>query len=79
MKKSLIIGGVVIGAVLLARRFVKFGEFDWEKVFEQMPDTAPPKWMFRNITVIRENTERILERLGETRRSEAGGRTGTAA
>jgi hypothetical protein len=30
-----------------------------------MPDTAPPKWMFLNITAIRENTERILERLGE--------------
>ena len=26
-----------------------------------MPDNAPPKWMFRNITTIRENTDRILE------------------
>lgn len=76
MKKALIIVGGVIGAVLIARRFVKF---DGEKVFERMPDWAPPKWMFRNITAIRENTERILERLGETRRSEAGERTGTAA
>jgi hypothetical protein len=25
--------------------------------------TAPPKWMFRNITAIRENTDRILEKL----------------
>jgi hypothetical protein len=79
MKKSLIIGGVIIGAVLLARRFVKVAEFDWEKVFERMPDSAPPKWMFRNITAIRENTDRILERLGETRQSKAGERTGTAA
>ncbi len=79
MKKLLMIGGVVIGTVLLARRFVKCGEFDEETVFERMPDWAPPKWMFRNITAIRENTERILERLGETRRPEAGERTGTAA
>ena len=26
-----------------------------------MPDNAPPKWMFRNITAIRENTDRILD------------------
>jgi hypothetical protein len=25
-----------------------------------MPDNAPPKWMCRNITAIRENTDRIL-------------------
>ncbi len=79
MKRCLVIAGMVITAVLLARRFVTFGEFDPEKVFERMPDWAPPKWMFRNITAIRENTDRILERLGETRQSEAGERTGTAA
>jgi hypothetical protein len=28
-----------------------------------MPDNAPPKWMFRNISAIREDTERILELL----------------
>ena len=28
-----------------------------------MPDNAPPKWMFRNITAIRENTDRILQLL----------------
>ncbi len=28
-----------------------------------MPDNAPPKWVFRNITAIRENTDRILELL----------------
>jgi hypothetical protein len=41
----------------------KCGRFDWESMFERMPETAPPKWMFRNITAIRENTDRILERL----------------
>jgi hypothetical protein len=29
-----------------------------------MPGNAPPKWMFRNITAIRENTDRILQLLG---------------
>ncbi len=56
----MIMAGVVIGAALLARRFVTFGKFDGKQVFERMPDWAPPKWMFRNITAIRENTERIL-------------------
>ena len=36
---------------------------DWEKRLEAMPDNAPPKWMFRNITAIRENTDRILQLL----------------
>ncbi len=28
-----------------------------------MPGNAPPKWMFRNITAIRDNTDRILQLL----------------
>ena len=43
---------------------------DWETKFERMPDNAPPKWMFRNITAIRENTDRILE-LAERTSSES--------
>ena len=35
-------------------------------------DNAPPKWMFRNITAIRENTDRILQLL-ESGRSEPAG------
>ena len=26
-----------------------------------MPENAPPKWMFTNITAIRANTDRILQ------------------
>ena len=52
------------GLGVLARRFgPKMGNIDWEKRFEAMPDNAPPKWVFRNITAIRENTDRILELL----------------
>jgi len=28
-----------------------------------MPENAPPKWMFRTISAIRKNTERILQLL----------------
>lgn len=41
----------------------KMPAIDWEKRFEAMPDNAPPKWMFRNISAIRKNTDRILRLL----------------
>lgn len=64
MKKVLLFGMAVAGAVLLVRRLVARSEgLDWEAILERMPDTAPPKWMFQNITAIRENTDQILERL----------------
>ena len=70
MKK--VFAGAAVLAVLgvLARRFgPKMSAINWEKRFEAMPDNAPRKWMFRNITAIRENTDRILQLL-ESGRSE---------
>ncbi len=71
MKKLLVLAAVLAGFAglgMLARRFApKMGNIDWEKRFEAMPDNAPPKWMFRNITTIRENTDRILELLDSRR------------
>ena len=61
MKKLLILVAVLVGVGVLVKRFAPdLGTIDWEKKFEAMPDNAPPKWMFRNITAIRENTDRIL-------------------
>ena len=80
MKKLLLIGGAVIGGTLLARRFaVGCGRFDFEQMIERMPENAPPKWMFRNISAIRENTERILQLLESERASASAERTRTAA
>ena len=68
MKKALIIGGAVAGAVLLAKRFgPRMQQIDWEQRIAAMPDTAPPKWMFTNIKAIRENSDRILELLEQER------------
>ena len=68
MKKALIIGGVVAGAVLLARRFApRMQSIDWEQRIAAMPDTAPPKWMFTNIKAIRDNSDRILALLEQER------------
>jgi hypothetical protein len=64
MKKVVAVAAVLVGLGVLARRFgPKMRTIDWEKRFEAMPDNAPPKWMFRNITAIRENTDRILQLL----------------
>jgi len=64
MKKVFAIAAVLVGLGVLARRLgPKMSAIDWEKRFEAMPDNAPPKWMFRNITAIRKNTDRILELL----------------
>jgi hypothetical protein len=71
MKKILIAAGVIAALGMLARLFgPKMAGIDWEKKFESMPDNAPPKWMFRNISAIHDNTDRILKLL-ETDRAEA--------
>lgn len=66
MKKILTVlaaGATVAGLGALARHFGRMPHTDWAKRIESMPDNAPPKWMFRNITAIRENTDRILQLL----------------
>jgi hypothetical protein len=64
MKKLLVVGVAVAGAAVFARRFASSAEgLDFGRMIERMPENAPPKWMFRNITAIRENTERILRLL----------------
>ena len=47
-------------------------------MIERMPENAPPKWIFRNITAIRENSERIIELL-EAERAPASDETAHAA
>ncbi len=42
-------------------------------MIERMPENAPPKWMFRNVSAIRKNTERILELLEAERAAPAAG------
>lgn len=64
MSKVLIAGAIVVGAVVLAKRHAMSRDgFDFEKFIQRMPDNAPPKFLFQNLTAIRENTDRILEHL----------------
>ena len=68
MKRSLVLGAGALGVALFAHRGAHgCSGFDFEKMIGRMPENAPPKWMFRNITTIRENTERILALLESER------------
>jgi hypothetical protein len=80
MKRFVLVGAAVLGGVLLVRRAARScGGFDFEKMIERMPENAPPKWMFRNISAIRTNTERILELLEAGRAPATGEQTRAAA
>jgi hypothetical protein len=80
MKKLLIVGGAVVGGVFLARRCAaSCRAFDFERLIERMPENAPPKWMFRNVSAIRENTERIVELLERESSAAETGAERTAA
>ena len=72
MRRLLLAGAAAVGAGVCARHAVRggCGDFSFEKMIERMPENAPRKWMFRNISAIRDNTERILELL-ETERTPA--------
>src|SRR5215217_8003198 len=72
VKRLLISGAAVTGAALVAKRLAsRSGGLDFGRLFERMPENAPPKLMFRNISAIRENTDRILQLL-ESERTAAG-------
>jgi hypothetical protein len=67
MKKFVIAGVILVGVGTLARVFgPKLGGVDWEQRLESMPDNAPPKWFYKNVSAIRDNTEHILEILEGT-------------
>lgn len=80
MKRLLLAGAVAAGAALVARRAVRGCRgIDFEGMIERMPEDAPPKWMFRNISAIRENSERILELLEAERTPSEAERTPVSA
>jgi hypothetical protein len=74
--KKLIAGGAIAGAIagaaILAKGRAWSGGVDFERMIERMPEGAPPRWIYRNVSEIRENTERIL-RLLESEHTSAEG------
>jgi hypothetical protein len=80
MKRLVLFGAAALGAALLVRRIAHgCGHFDFERMIERMPENAPPRWMFRNISATRVNTERILELLEAERAPAVGEQVRTAA
>jgi hypothetical protein len=80
MKRFMVVGATLVGGALLLRRAARScGCGSFETMIERMPENAPPKWMFRNITTIRKNTERILELLEAERAPATGEHVRTAA
>ena len=64
MKRLVIVGAALVAVVLVVKRLAPgMGDVDFGKAIPAMPDNAPPKWVFNNVTAIRANTERILELL----------------
>lgn len=68
MRKLIVLGGALAAAAFVAKRWASGGGLDFGQMIERMPEDAPPKWMFRNITAIRENTDRILGLLESERK-----------
>ena len=62
MKKALVVLALIAAAALVLRLIGK-ASGGVEAILERMPEDAPPKWIFTNISAIRENTDRLLERL----------------
>lgn len=77
MNKLIVAGVVIAAAAVAAKRFApKLPEVDFGKAIAAMPDNAPPKWVFNNVTAIRQNTDRILELLEGRTATNAGGPPG---
>jgi hypothetical protein len=73
MKKLIVAVALLVGVGYLAKRFSpKLGDVDWEQRLASMPDNAPPKWIFRNMSEIHENTDRILELLEDRGQAPVG-------
>ncbi len=54
---------VAVGAVAVAKLLKSGKGLSWENILDKMPDDAPPKWMYLNISAIREQNDRIIELL----------------
>jgi hypothetical protein len=62
MKQALVVLALIAAAALVLR-LIGEASGGAEAILERMPEDAPPKRIFTNISAIRENTDRILERL----------------
>jgi hypothetical protein len=61
MKKAWVIVATVAGAALLVKALAsRVGKTDFAERIAAMPDTAPPKWIFTNVTAIRASSGALI-------------------
>ena len=64
VKRIALVIPAFVCCALVAKRGARRGRrADFAKRIAAKPDGTPAKWIFTNVTAIRENTERILELL----------------
>ncbi len=73
MKRVVLLIAALAGVALALKRFGPLAsDVDIASRIEAMPDSAPPKWIYNNVTAIRANTDRIIELLERRRAGESG-------
>jgi len=60
---------IIAAGVLLAKHFGVKMDCVCEHLLEKLPDRFPPKWIYLNITAIREQNDRIIALLEEQTRT----------
>ena len=63
MKWLLLLVPAAVAAAVIVRHKAKGGSLDFEQMIQKMPEGAPPRWAYENVTAVRKNTERIIELL----------------
>ena len=63
--KCLALLPVIAGAAIAVHHFAPKMGCVCESLLDKLPDNFPPKWMYLNITAIREQNDRIIELLEE--------------
>ena len=63
MKWLVLLLPAAVAAALIVRHKAKGGRLDFEQMIQKMPEGAPPRWAYENVTAVRKNTERIIELL----------------
>jgi len=62
MKWLFLLIPAALAAAVIVRHKAK-GGLDIEQMIQKMPEGAPPRWAYENVTAVRKNTERIIELL----------------
>ena len=63
MKWLVVLLPAAVAVAVIVRHKARAGGLDFEQMIQKMPEGAPPRWAYENVTAVRKNTERIIELL----------------